>query len=279
MQQHPIPQNVLDVEFKLFTKFSLKEFAYLVAGILSGSIFLFLNRQIGFPGIIAWPLFLFLSGVGLFLALVPINDQGADEFIKNYFIAINKPTQRVWLNKRMKQERVKPIVEADLKTKKKIVGGELDETKKDFDEKPGDDIFDAVDSDENTQVKEELSAEVSGTNTNTLPTVTVGGQNISQYQVQIQSADRLPGNINVWLADVNNRPIPNIPVYLKDNNDKVLFANRTGPNGYFLTNKEFPNGMYFIEFDQQSYKIPRIQLVLDSNISKNPIKMTGQPIK
>jgi hypothetical protein len=279
MQQHPIPQNVLDVEFKLFTKFSLKEFAYLVAGILSGSIFLFLNRQIGFPGIIAWPLFLFLSGVGLFLALVPINDQGADEFIKNYFIAINKPTQRVWLNKRMKQERVKPIVEADLKKKKKIVGGELDETKKDFDEKPGDDIFDAVDSDENTQVKEELSAEVSGTNTNTLPTVTVGGQNISQYQVQIQSADRLPGNINVWLADVNNRPIPNIPVYLKDNNDKVLFANRTGPNGYFLTNKEFPNGMYFIEFDQQSYKIPRIQLVLDSNISKNPIKMTGQPIK
>jgi hypothetical protein len=279
MQQHPIPQNVLDVEFKLFTKFSLKEFAYLVAGILSGSIFLFLNRQIGFPGIIAWPLFLFLSGVGLFLALVPINDQGADQFIKNYFIAINKPTQRVWLNKRMKQERVKPIVEADLKKKKKIVGGELDETKKDFDEKPGDDIFDEVDSDENTQVKEELSAEVSGTNTNTLPTVTVGGQNISQYQVQIQSADRLPGNINVWLADVNNRPIPNIPVYLKDNNDKVLFANRTGPNGYFLTNKEFPNGMYFIEFDQQSYKIPRIQLVLDSNISKNPIKMTGQPIK
>lgn len=279
MKQHPIPQNVLDVEFKLFTKFSLKEFAYLVAGILSGSIFLFLNSQIGFPGIIAWPLFLFLSGVGLFLALVPINDQSADEFIKNYFIAINKPTQRVWLNKKMKQERVKPIVEADLKKKKKIVGGELDETKKNFDERPGDDIFDAVDSEETSEVKEDTPTEVKNRKSNTQSSVTIGGQNISQYQVQIQSADRLPGNINVWLSDVNNRPIPNIPVYLKDNNEKVLFANRTGPNGYFLTNKEFPNGIYYIEFDQQSYKIPRIQLVLDSNISRNPIKMTGQPIQ
>jgi hypothetical protein len=277
MQQHPIPQNVLDVEFKLFTKFSLKEFAYLVAGLLSGSIFLFLNRQIGFPGIIAWPLFLFLSGVGLFLALVPINGQGADEFIKNYFIAINKPTQRVWLNKRMQQERVKPIIEADLKKKKKIVGGELDETKKDFDEKPGDDIFDEVDGDETNQVNDSNLVEVSNSGASKQQTVTIGGQNITQYQIQIQSADRLPGNINVWLSDVNNRPIQNIPVYLKDNKENVLFANRTGPNGYFLTNKEFPNGIYYIEFDQHSYKIPRVQLVLDSNIGRNPIKITGQP--
>jgi len=278
MQQHPIPQNVLDVEFKLFTKFSLKEFAYLVAGLLSGSIFLFLNRQIGFPGIIAWPMFLFLSGVGLFLALVPINGQGADEFIKNYFIAINKPTQRVWLNKRMKQERVKPIVEADLQKKKKIVGGELDETKKDFDEKPGDDIFNPVDSEDINTVDKSDSSQVTSQNSSTQQTVTIGGQNISQYQIQIQSADKLPGNINVWLSDENNKPIPNIPVYLKDNKGKVLFANRTGPNGYFLSNKEFQNGIYYIEFDQQSYKIPNIQLVLDSNIGKNPIKITGQPI-
>ena len=279
MQQHPIPQNVLDVEFKLFTKFSLKEFAYLVAGILSGSIFLFLNRQIGFPGIIAWPMFLFLSGVGLFLALVPINGQGADEFIKNYFIAINKPTQRVWLNKRMKQERVKPIVEADLKKKKKIVGGELDETKKDFDGRPGDDIFDAGNDDETNQVKKNETAEVSISSDSTQQTVTIGGQNILQYQIEIQSVGRLPGNINLWLSNANNRPIPNIPVYLKDNKGKVLFANRTGPNGYFLTNKEFPNGIYYIEFDQQSYRIPKIQLVLDSNIGRNPIKITGQPIQ
>ena len=178
----------------------------------------------------------------------------------------------------MKQERVKPIVEADLKKKKKIVGGELDETNKEYDEKPGDDIFNPADDAKNNMADVSNPNELKNSGSSTKNKITIGGQNISQYQIQIQSANKLPGNINVWLSDENNRPIPNIPVYLKDNKEKVLFANRTGPNGYFLSNKEFPNGIYYIEFDQQSYKIPNIQLVLDSNIGKNPIKITGQPI-
>ncbi|MCA9374883.1 PrgI family protein [Candidatus Dojkabacteria bacterium] len=98
MQQHPIPQNILDIEFKLFGRFTVKEFAYLALGVGFGGIFLFFFTKGLLPGIIAIPVFLFSSGVGVGLAVVPINDQKADTFIKNYLSAITKPTLRVWKN-------------------------------------------------------------------------------------------------------------------------------------------------------------------------------------
>jgi hypothetical protein len=278
MRQHPIPQNVLDVEFKLFTKFTLKEFAYLAAGVLGGGIFLFLNKQIGLPGIIAWPAFLILSGVGLFFALVPINDQNADEFVKNYFTAINKPTQRVWLNEQMRENRSKPIINTNIDDKKNIIGGDGSDTQRSFKEKPGDDIFVKDDDDNgNTTSKQSIQQTQSEDSVNnTVKNLTISSQNISQYQFSIQSVDRLPGNINIWLADINNRGLANIPVFLKDKDGKVIFANRTGPNGYFLTNRIFPPNLYHIQFDQSVYNIPEIQLVLEGTVSKNPIKITAQ---
>ena len=44
MKQHPIPQNVLDVEFKLFTKFTVREFAYIAIGFGFGGIFIQIPR-------------------------------------------------------------------------------------------------------------------------------------------------------------------------------------------------------------------------------------------
>jgi hypothetical protein len=280
MKQHPIPHNVLDVEFKLFTKFTLKEFGYLAAGVLSGSLFLLLNRQVGLPGLIAWPAFLFLSAIGAFFALVPINDQNADEFVKNYFKAINKPTQRTWLNEKMQENRTKPIINADLQDKKKIIGGHPSNNSNTFVEKPGDDIFDVNQQEEenssttNTTLRKETVEEpVSSTSSNTL---VIGPQNISDYQFNIQSIDRLPGNINLWVTDVNNRGLANVPVYLKDKDGKVIFANKTGPNGYFLANQMFPPNVYYIEFEQDTYNIPRIQLILEGKEGKSPIKITAQ---
>lgn len=276
MKQHPIPQNVLDVEFKLFTKFTLKEFAYLAAGVLSGGIFLVLNRQAGLPGIIAWPAFLILSGVGAFFALVPINDQGADEFVKNYFTAINKPTQRVWLNEKMKEDRTKPIINTEIEDKKKIIGGsEEEENKSTFVEKPGDDIFESPTEEEKNPPEQAMMEDEQAVN-QTSPILTIGPQNIRDYQFQIQSVNQLPGNINLWIADSNNRGLANIPVFLKSSEEKVIFANRTGPNGYFLTNQTFQPGVYYIQFEQDVYEIPDVQLILEGNESKNPIKITAQ---
>jgi hypothetical protein len=278
MKQHPIPQNVLDVEFKLFTKFTLKEFAYLAAGLLAGGLFLLLNHQVGLPGIIAWPAFIILSALGAFFALVPINDQSADEFVKNYFTAINKPTQRVWLNKQMKENRTKPVINTDVAEKKKIIGGTGSDSQQDFTEKPGDDIFESDIQAETNTIKQDLSTEQQPlpNNSSLQNNLVIGPQNLAQYQFQIQSVNKLPGNINIWLADSNNRGLANIPTFLKDKDGKVIFANRTGPNGYFLTNQMFPPNVYYIQFEQEIYDIPTVQLILNGNENKNPIKITAQ---
>lgn len=268
MRQHPIPQNVLDVEFKLFTRFTIKEFAYLAAGVGGGGLFLFLSGKDIIPGIIAFPIAFVLASFGAFLALVPINEQGADEFIKNYFVAINKPTQRVWLNSQMKEDRNKPILEKDAKEKAKIVGGSSNTTTQAeiFAEKPGDDILEFKQVQTRPQTNPTSTTQVQNQ-------IVLGPQNISQYQFQIQSVDKLPGNINIWISDTNNRPVISLPVYIKDQNGKVIYANRTGPNGYFLVNQMIPEGVYNIEFEKGTYKIPNIQWILTKNQSKYPVKI------
>lgn len=281
MRQHPIPQNVLDVEFKLFTKFTLREFTYLAIGVSIGGIFLYYTTKGQLPGIIGIPVFAIFSGLGAFFALVPINDQPADKFIVNYFTAINKPTQRVWLNKALKDQRSKPLVGENTNKDTKVIGGSKIAPKKIdiFEETPGDDILDE------DSVKAELAhAESTKKEDNVLikprlldnsdNVITITDENISRYQFPIKSIDKLPGNINIWLCTKDNQPLPGINTYLKDINGKILYGNKTGPNGYFLTNREYPEGVYNIEFEGLPSKIPNIRFVRGKDTSKLPLRIT-----
>lgn len=253
MRQHPIPQNVLDVEFKLFTKFTLREFAYLAIGVSIGGIFLYFTTKGQIPGIIGIPIFVIFSALGAFFALVPINDQPADKFVTNFFNAINRPTQRVWLNTELKNQRAKPVIQTEQK-KSKIIGGfDINKIKKQiFKEQPQDDILSTTSNDNSIIINEE---------------------NINKYQFNIKSVDKLPGNINIWLVRDNNQPIPSINTYLKDSNNKILYANKTDKNGYFISNRVFPDGIYNIEFENLPSKPTPIKIVLTKNMGKLPYKI------
>lgn len=264
MRQHAIPQNILDVEFKIFTKFTLKEFAYLGIGVGIGGVFLYFTTKGMFPGIVGIPLFILFAGIGVFFALVPINDQPADKFISNFFYAVNRPTQRVWLNKELKEERIKPAV-VPKKEKQKVFGGaKIDET--------GQRVY-------TDNPKEEQPMQETGKNETSLPVediqekIIINEENISKYQFNIKSIDKLLGNINLWICTKDNKPVPDIQVYLKDKEGKLLYANKTGGNGYFLTNKEYPEGIYNIEFERVSYNIQPIQIVLTKNMGKLPYRI------
>ncbi len=275
MRQHPIPQNVLDVEFKLFTKFTLKEFVYLAIGVSIGGLFLYFTSKGQIPGIIGIPLFIVFAGLGAFFALVPINDQPADRFITNFFTAINRPTQRTWLNSELKNQRSKPLVQTQ-HSKLKIIGAsKFFKPKKDeFNEQPGDDIFtdknskpitEAIKNEEDLQITPDID-----------DTIIISEENVTHYQFIIKSVDKLPGNINIWLCTKDNRPVPNINTYLKDSEGKILYANRTGKNGYFLTNRIYPDGVYNIEFEGADQPIPTIKIVLSKKMGKLPFKITLQ---
>jgi hypothetical protein len=92
MQAHPVPQNIMQVEFQLVGNLTLRQFGYLaVAGLLAWFIF-------------ASPLFLFIKLpisaslvlLGLALAFLPINDIRLEKWIINFFKAIYSPTRRIW---------------------------------------------------------------------------------------------------------------------------------------------------------------------------------------
>lgn len=90
--QHPIPQNVLGVEFKLVGGLTLHQFGFL-------AVFLFIAWIIyasGLPGFIKTPIATGVALLGVFLGLVPIQDRSADIWLKNFLFAVSSPTERVW---------------------------------------------------------------------------------------------------------------------------------------------------------------------------------------
>ena len=279
MRQHAIPHNILDIEFKLFTKFTLKEFAYLAIGVGFGGVMIYLTVSKIIPGILGIPIFIVSSSIGVVLGLIPINEQDADIFIKNFIFAINNPTQRVWLNSQMKEQRNKPevkpskegqIIHKDIKEeKKKIIGSDTHIIKEQPIEEE-DTIFDKeleVDSIYLDPVPKTVPLD---------PTkLEINENNISKYQFDIKTKDSLPGNINFWLSTDTYDPIPNVITYLKSKDGKILYANKTGPNGYFLTNKVWEPNTYILEFEHPEYSFPKVTFKLPDKKNKAPIKINN----
>lgn len=282
MRQHAIPQNVLDVEFKLFTKFTLKEFAYLSIGVGFGGLMIYLTVSQIIPGILGVPVALISSGIGIIMGLVPINDQDADKFIQSYISAINNPTQRTWLNKQMKEERAKPmlkpgedgkLVHKDDKAKrKKIIGGVGSDT---ISGEQQEQIPEEEQKNEPKDMFEEAIDAISTTKPLNPEEIIITDENITQYQFSVKGLENLPGNINVWLCTKDYLPIPNVISYLRNQDMKVVYANKTGPNGYFLTNKVWEPGRYIIDFQHPQYKFPKVEIIINNVNNRLPIKINA----
>jgi hypothetical protein len=92
MQQHPIPQNVMTVEFQLVGNLTLRQFVYIgIGGVLDFTLFVF-----PIYGFIKWPLILIIAAFSTSLAYLPLNDIGLDRWVIAFFRAINSPTKRIW---------------------------------------------------------------------------------------------------------------------------------------------------------------------------------------
>jgi len=275
MKQHAIPQNVLDVEFKLFTKFTLKEFSYLAIGVGFGGLILYLTVGKQIPGVIGIPIFIMSSLAGIFLALVPINDQPADKFIQNYIKAITSPTQRAWISKNYPRSRMKPGVkpteEGELiskeskEKKKKIIGAQ-----------PLPTMSENIESEMQKEVDKEFE-DIDKTTPLTLnpSELIITEENISKYQFKANGFDNYPGNINLWICDKNYKPIPGVIARLLDNSENILYANKTGNNGYFLTNRKWKPGIYKITLESEDFTLPKVNIILSGKETNLPIKISA----
>lgn len=258
MRQHPIPQNILDVEFKLFTYFTVKEFAYVATGAIIGGLFIYLWTQNRIPGIIAFPSFIFFGGIGLVLGMVPIQDQPADKIISNYIRAINRPTLRVWQGKEMK-----------LKMKKRENAGKtsIAEVQKNRPEQVS--LADVEEREKLEKIGEMMEETGLGQRKAPQPKreerIVITGENIEQYiipNVQIQ----LSGTINLVLVNRQNQPITNATVIVKDSMDKPRLALRSGTKGEVLSTKKLEKGEYKLEIKHENYTFSPIRFLVEKPV-------------
>lgn len=99
MEAHPIPQNVTAFQFRLVGDMTLKQFLYLATGVVIAYVsFVFLSPNLP---LIAWPLTVISSLIGVSFAFIPISDRPLDYWLGSFLKAVYSPTKRVWQKDRL----------------------------------------------------------------------------------------------------------------------------------------------------------------------------------
>jgi hypothetical protein len=95
MKQHSVPENIMDVEFKLFGSLSAKQFGYIIFGGCIGLFFFYFFKSLN-SVFLGW-IFAFLSVIlGISLALIRINEQPFEVWLGNFIAAMFSSQKRVW---------------------------------------------------------------------------------------------------------------------------------------------------------------------------------------
>jgi len=93
MEEHTVPQNITNFEFKLFGPFTIRQFIYVAAGGIVGAVFYFSPLPKGVSYILG-AIFVF-GGIGF--ASIPLQGRPLDKWIIAFFRSITRPTQRIWI--------------------------------------------------------------------------------------------------------------------------------------------------------------------------------------
>lgn len=132
MEQHPVPQNIIDVEFKLFGSFTLKQFGKILIGGLAALFFFTLNV----PDIIKWPLVGISVILGLGLAMMPNLGTWLNGFLKAIFFS----PRYVWIKEENLPEVLR-LKQASTASNHQKVGSLKSSNKIDINEIPLDKLF------------------------------------------------------------------------------------------------------------------------------------------
>ncbi len=157
-KQHPVPQNIMEVEFKLVGDMTLRQFSYVGGGAIIG--FIIYSQPL--PSIIRWPLILLVATVALGMAFVPMEERGLDEWIRNYFTASYSPTRRVWKRSKSSSKAQATPKKKD-KEKSKSQKQEKDTERQEEVEKLGKELREKIQEvkEENSKSKDDLEKKAS----------------------------------------------------------------------------------------------------------------------
>lgn len=91
-KQHAVPQNIMDVEFKLIGDLTMRQFFYLmIFGVIAYAAW-----SLKIPVVLKWPTIIISAFLGMGFAFLPVEDRGLDEWIVNFFASIYGDNQKIW---------------------------------------------------------------------------------------------------------------------------------------------------------------------------------------
>lgn len=283
-------------------------------GVIFGGIFLYLYAQQTLPAIIAFPIFIVSSGLGLFFGLVPINDQKADVYVKNYITAITSPTQRVWKSKELDKKLSKEELDVtrgnmnrnpDGKEKPKIIGGGFESQLTEQQQSAAD----VMDIDEQKRLEGiEKVAQTAGLGSTqstpvqpqniptqqTTPTfiqpastpqpvqntqqsnkVLIAKNNLGQYHATQLDPLNTNGTVNLLLSDNQGASVPAAIVTVKDMTGRVIGAYRSNEQGVILTDKKLNPGTYYVNIRADKHSFSPFEVLVEGD-EVMKIKITAQ---
>ena len=92
MENHPIPQDITNFQFKLIGDMTIKQFAYLAAG----SVLAWILFAVHITAVIKLPLALFFFMTGFSLAFVPLEGRPLDTMLSLFIKALFTPNQYIY---------------------------------------------------------------------------------------------------------------------------------------------------------------------------------------
>lgn len=93
MEQHPVPRNISGFQFHLIGDMTIRQFAYLATGVLSGY---FIYKTAPLSTVFYIPLALFMGFAGFAFAFLPIAERPLDKWLAAFIKSIMSPTQYIW---------------------------------------------------------------------------------------------------------------------------------------------------------------------------------------
>lgn len=293
MDNHPIPQDVTGFQFKLIGNMTIKQFAYLVTGI----IFAWVLLQFPVNILIKLPFCVFSAAFGAGLAFLPISGRPMDSMIGSYIKALIRPTQfiyvktggQIYFPNNGPRVSTKSVVQYknDLNVFPK---DKLKAYLESLDTKPKNKV-DEKESNFLTSVSS-LATSASSYRPSTLSAPSVQQVNSQKPFNQAVSPakqetkpEQSPKNLNRNIGapsvpdspnlvtgvtrDPRGNPLSNILVEIRDKDNNPIRAFKTNEAGKFASATALMNGTYIIEFED-----PKAQ----NKFEKIPVNIAGQII-
>lgn len=261
MEPHPIPRQITTFEFKLIGFMTLRQFIYLAIFLPAGFIIYYL---IPIPVLNLLSAFS-VAALGLLIAFVSYNERTLDVWLKNLFRKLLSPSQFYYQKKNPPPDFLKDILIplpsryiADYSLAQKHLSSYLSKNKIPVTLSQKDDIHRLISS-TITHPKKNIENK-----TNSSPSF----QN-SKTPFNDLIKEKRPFVFGV-VRNNKEIPLPNILVYIKDNQGKIIRILKTNIHGQFATFHPFPPGDYFFEIKDLSNKYFFDTMKIKIHSDKNP---------